>query len=207
MYGVMLYHNNPRAIYRDEWIEACLRSIGEQTYRNFHVIEVDYGDVGNQLYPGSEYIREPMPTFVHAVNSLLDLGRDRGYKGMFNVHLDDVFDRRRFELQVAALRDYDIVSSNFYATDLGGNVVRAYQFDQLDPELEMARGHNILCNPVIAYSQRFLEEGVRYRPEECPEEDFECWKRNAGTMKFVVLPEMLCYKRMHPNEASNSEHR
>lgn len=203
----MLYHNHPLDIYRPEWLSACLGSISQQTFQGFDVLELDYGLSGEHLYEGSEYIAEEMPTFVHAANYLLDLGRKRGYRGMFNVHLDDVFDPRRFELQIVALRDYDIVSSNFYATDENGNVVRAYQFDGLDVEEEMENGHNILCNPVIAYSEAFLHEGIRYRPDFCPEEDFQCWKDNLGLMKMHILPEMLCFKRMHPNEVSNSDNR
>lgn len=205
-YLVMLYHRFPSAIYDPMWIRQCVHSIQKQTFQDFDVVELDYSGTGEQVYEGSDHWVLPMGSFVECTNYLLDYARDQGYKGAFNVHLDDFYDRTRFEHQVKALADHDLVSSNFYSVNEIGQITNHYYFDRHNIQLEMDRGHNVICNPVVAFSERWLNEAERFQPDECPVEDFECWKRNRD-MKMIVLPEYLCYKRFHENEVSTSDNR
>ena len=40
---VIIYHSNILSLYKEEWISECLTSISKQTYKNFYILELNYG--------------------------------------------------------------------------------------------------------------------------------------------------------------------
>ena len=46
-YAVILFHKNIKKLYKWRWIEKCLHSILNQSYKNYDIFEINYG--------GSEY--------------------------------------------------------------------------------------------------------------------------------------------------------
>ena len=41
--AVILYHKNINKIYKSEWIEECIQSIINQTYKDYFVYDLNYG--------------------------------------------------------------------------------------------------------------------------------------------------------------------
>src|SRR3990167_3743168 len=106
--AVIIYHKNIE-IYDSRWIERCVDSIKNQSYKKYTVFEIDYGGTGRQIYQGSIFYNTEMKTHVDAHNYLLDHCFPE-YDCAFNVNLDDFYLIDRFEKQIKYMNDYDVVS-------------------------------------------------------------------------------------------------
>lgn len=202
---VIIYHKNIKTIYRPEWVEKCLDSIRNQTYKEYRVFELCYSDVSERLWEGSEYIHKPMTNHIAAMNYILDLAFADGCDVVFNVNLDDFYHPNRFTAQLAAIHaGYELVSSNFqHIEEVDGVDVlgQEMKFHDRDILVEAEVGHNILCHPVIAYTKGFWNKYKYYNTNELGYEDFNLWKKAAAhNCKICILEEILCYYRLSPNQ-------
>ena len=44
MVGVIFFHKNVKSIYKERWIEKCIKSILHQDFTSFKIYELNYGD-------------------------------------------------------------------------------------------------------------------------------------------------------------------
>ena len=189
--------------YNPNWIAKCIHSIQNQTYNNFDVFELDYGDEHTQLYPNSNFASMELPSHAHAHNFLLDKVFELGYDCAFNVNIDDIYSLDRFEKQIVWIEaGFDVISSNFYHIDERGKMTNSLAMDAKSPEREAKRGHNIIAHPVCCYSKNFWTNCTKLNPAEIPRDDFELWKRSYGKFKFKILPNFLLYYRIHKSKVS-----
>jgi len=199
--AVVLFHKNIDR-YPPQWIEACIESIRNQTYQNFHVFELDYGGTKQQIYKGSRHMSMVLNNHAEALNLLLDHVFRLGYDCAFNVNVDDFYAAHRFEKQIEYIKaGYDIVSSNFHLINEDGQVIKSQEMHMLDIEGQAKEGNNIIAHPVICYSKRFRDKLV---PCEIPRDDFELWKRcyDSKKYKFIILPDYQLYYRVHSFKVS-----
>lgn len=195
----IIFHKNIER-YPVAWVEKFINSIKNQTFKDFDVFEVDYGNSNTQIYEGSIFESVELKNHAVAHNYLLDKVFSLGYDIAFNTNVDDHCDPKRFELQVAKINEgYELVSSNFYVIDENENVIKTNVFHNLDFFEEAERNHNILAHPVVAYSKKFWDNCTKLIDTEIPRDDFELWKRTfkKGENKFCILPELLLYYRVH----------
>ena len=125
--AIIIFHKNALTYYKHRWIKKCLETIRDQTYQNFDIFEISYGDSKNEcsiikyfnimtdkkLY----YWNKPMKDHSYAMNFLLDkVFLKHKYKYCFNINIDDYYDLKRFEIQIKTINKLkvDLVSSNFY---------------------------------------------------------------------------------------------
>lgn len=199
---VILYHKNIFNIYREEWVTKCLDSIRNQTYKDFRVFELNYGDHNKQLYEGSEYMHQPMANHIVAMNYIIDLAFVHGADAVANINLDDIFNYHRLDIQLKAIQQgYDLVSSNFTHIDENDNVIRDMIFHDKNILHELNSGHNVVAHPACMYSKKFWDEHKYYGENELGYEDLTLWRRaaNAGA-KIFITPEILLYHRIHSNQ-------
>lgn len=200
--AVIIFHKNSLG-YPSGWISKCLNSIRNQTYKDFDVFELDYGNEGIKLYAGSIFYSLKMDDHAQAHNFLLDEVFSRGYDGAFNVNIDDYYATDRFEKQIPYLeKGYDVISSNFYNIDDDGNIMCELNFDSKNITQEADNNHNIMAHPVLLYSKNFWTTCSRLKSNEIPRDDFELWRRSYGKYKFIVIPDFLLYYRVHQNKVS-----
>lgn len=195
--AVICYHKNLDQMYPWYWIEKFRQSILRQSHKDFSILELNYGDTPQQIFPNSYFESFELPNFAHAMNYLLDKAFAGGYDYVFNTNCDDEYALNRIEIQMPHLiSGCDIVSSNFCLTR-DDKIVHTHYFHELDPLEELKKDHNILCHPVIGYSKNFWKHN-RYYPEEIPFEDMQLWRRalEAG-FNFRILPDLLCFHRLH----------
>lgn len=200
--ALFVYHKNIDKIYPPEWVDKFRDSILGQTFQDFDIFEINYGDLGPRIFENSMYITKPLPTFVHAMNHLIDLTMSKGYEYFFNTNADDYYSVSRVATQLAFLKmGYDVVSSNF-ALVRDDKEDHRHTFHNMNLSDQLSKGHNIIGHPVVAFSRRFFEK-CRYVPEEIPYEDMYLWRRalKAG-MKFKILPDCLLWHRLHDNMVS-----
>jgi len=193
--AVIFYHSNIDRIYQPEWIEQCVKSIYSQTYKDYNVIELNYGD-GAKQYTKGEFNKVPMANHIYAMNWLLDLCFTSGYDVVFNTNMDDNYAANRFEVQMEAINQgYQLVSSNMRY--IGG---RVFNFSHMDIAKNLAVGHNIIAHPVIAMHRTFWD-GLRYDETKVGSEDLLLWQQALGQgKKFYICHDVLLNYRLHQHQ-------
>ncbi len=206
--ALMTYHKNLYQIYPETWIQEYCDSILNQTFQDFKIYEINYGQSVGMIFWKSHYQSIEFPTFVHCMNWMLDwLFNERGYDAVANTNADDRYEPQWLEKSIEKIKQgYDLVSCNFKLFNEEG-IYHSHHFSRLDIEKELARDHNIICHPGVVYSKKFWQNGNRYIPEEIPYEDRELWKRAIKNSNFIILPEHLVLHRIHDNAVCRSQNR
>lgn len=204
--AVLCYHKNAQSLYGGWWIQVYKNSILNQSYKYFDIFELEYSGGDFRIFSESNYHSKQFPTFVHALNYLLDSVFFMGYDCVANSNVDDFFALDRLEKQLPYIKDgFDIVSSNFALVE-DDRIVHRHYFDKLDIPLELSNNHNIISHPSVIYSKKFWDKN-RYVPEQQPLEDLMLWQRAIKTHRFFIHPDILLYHRIHDNSVCNSDNR
>lgn len=204
--ALISYHKNVFTLYNPKWIQKHVETVINQSYKDFDIYELDYGGNGNRIFPYSKYRSNIFPTFVDAMNYLLDkLFNEEEYDVVGNLNCDDYYDLERLEKQLAWVRSgYNIVTSN-YTLIKNGDEALITEYDKKDIRKELGRGNNIVAHPAILLTKGFWKTGLRYDPSEIPAEDMKLWIRalNFG-FNIKIAPEPLLYYRIHENSVCNN---
>lgn len=204
--ALICYHKNVEKLYEPKWIEEYKYSVLNQTYKDFDLFELEYSGGNYRIFDSSNYHSKEFPSFVYALNYLLDCIFFMGYDCVANSNADDTFSLDRLEKQIPYIEQgFDLVSSNF-ALVQDNKIIHRHYFDKLDLPLELSNNNNIICHPSVIYSKRFWEKN-RYVPESQPLEDLMLWQRAIKTNKFFIHPDILLYHRIHDNSVCNSDNR
>ncbi len=170
--GVIIYHKNIYSIYDKRWVDVCLNSLRDQTYKDFIVYELCYSDEPEQLWEGSKYEHGPMKNHIFAMNHIK-----------------------------AVNAGYDLVSSNFSHVDENDQVIRNMIFHDRDIATELASNHNIIGHGVVVMTKGFWARNKYYGTDELGYEDLTLWKRAIDKGEnIIVLPEILFSYRLHSNQ-------
>lgn len=204
--ALISYHRNVENIYEKSWIQEYRYSIVNQTYKPFDIFELEYGGGDFRIFENSNYHSKEFPSFVYALNYLLDCIFFMGYDCVANSNCDDIYMLGRLTKQLPYIANgFDIVSSNFTLIQ-NGKAVQTNIFDQMNLPLELDNNHNIICHPTVIYSKNFWKS-YRYIPEQQPREDMMLWQRAIKTHKFFIHPDILLYHRLHSNSVCQSENK
>ena len=194
----IVYHRDVLKIYPQPWIDEAVRSIREQTFQDFTVLEMNYGG-GQERFTDGQFFSMEFASHIGAMDWLITYAFDNGFDVVFNTNLDDISHTTRFEKQLAKIAEgYQLVSSNFY------------YFGDVEKEMDMVswgdigknlnRGHNVICHPAIAMHKSFWGPDLHYN-ELLGFEDLDLWKRAyAKGKKFFILPDYLLFYRRHSNQ-------
>ncbi len=209
---VIFYHSGITKIYKTEWIEKCINSILEQTYKDFYVYELNYGkdNINFSLYFSHlgeryKYFKVEQPNHAYAINFLLDECKKDKFSAVFNTNLDDYYHPERFQKQIEKIKQgYDLVSSNMqYVRD--EQLAEHYKFHIHQDNIEgIIENENIIVHPVVCYGKKFISK-LRYNPDDIPEEDYTLWKKIYKDYKIFILEDTLCYYRRHDNQITKVE--
>lgn len=208
--ALIAFHKNIQR-YPLEWISAYRDSVLNQTYRNFDIVELNYG--GTEWIFNSNRIMHDMETHAHAHNYLVKWCFENGYDYVLNSNVDDVYPLDRIQAQVDAYNESVAVCSGGYIlfNEAITNVMAKVDFSTSEQPVDVAHNfsidNNVVAHPACAYSKAFYEymerTGDGLMPGEIPADDFSLWKRMlASGEKFNILPQTLLYYRYHAQKAS-----
>lgn len=200
---VLVYHKNLHSFCKPEWVKDFKKSILNQSYTGFDILELNYGGGDERIFDNSFFKSKELPTFAHAMNFLFDKAMEMGYDAVGNTNVDDVFYFNRIEKQIQYIEaGYDVVSSNFrlFKED---KVYHEHFFDKLDIRKELAKNHNVVCHPVLMWSSKFICHN-RYDPDQIPFEDMLLWKKTMWDYRFVILEDFLCNHRIHDKSVGHN---
>lgn len=204
---LICYHANITAIYKPAWVEQFWESVIRQTYNDFTIYEVCYNGKKDRIFQNSIYESIVLPSFIDAMNYLIEKALADGADIIGNLNCDDIYHRDwiKTELPFIKYHGFDIVSCNFSLMD-NNSIFHVHQFDKLDIKKELENNHNPVAHPSVLYSRRFLENN-KYDPQQFPYEDMMLWQRTIDEYKFKIVPENLLYHRIHENSVCKSENR
>jgi hypothetical protein len=215
MVGVIFFHKNIRSIYKEIWIEKCIKSILHQDFTSFKIYELNYGDDDYSFIKKSgtkrkfDFYSSSFDNHADAMNFIITKAFEDGCDYVFNTNMDDFYSKDRISKQIKVLEQgYDIVSSDFcYVEEINGEDVitfykRIKSFGGIEENIE--RGHNIIAHPCVAYSKKFWDVN-RYVAQQIPREDLLLWSRglNSG-FKFFICDDVLLNYRLHGNQITGN---
>lgn len=197
----------------EKYFAECLRSLQEQTFKNFEVVIVNDGStdstaeiaasVGDSRF---RVVQNPNPGLVGALNFGAQLSR-ADFIARFDA--DDVARRDRFAVQTDYLARHPgvgIVCSNAIVIDGAGNSV-GRQLDSWRSESAVERGLQLqrrmkpIIHPTVMMRRSVFTELGGYRDYPAAE-DRDLWLRAATITRLWRLPQCLVKYRMHSEGVS-----
>jgi hypothetical protein len=220
MLFIVLFHKNIKNLYKEEWIKQCIKSLENQTYNNFDIYEINYGNdnyklkdyfsksfLENRKY---EYVRKKFKDHSYSINYIINHGINSSneYKYIGVVNLDDYYHKDRFKIQIKKLEEgnFDVVSNNIQYIKNDGSLYKKIKLTNNDNQEyidnKFKKGDNIIAHPCATYTVNFFKKYGPY-PNTVPREDFDLWikARKLGA-KISILDEYLLYYRLHINQTS-----
>ena len=223
--GLIFYHKNVFSYIDHEHIFECLRSIDNQTFKDFDIFELNYSkkaeddvllsDIG--FFKGKEVItyRQECKNHIEAMNFLLNKTfNELDYDVIFNVNLDDIYNEKRIELQlIKVFEGYDLVSSNYAIfQDRDGEKIKremkmTKSYDDIEDEqtfikIKISKNKNIIPTTSMCFTKKCWEvlEKIPYLPGA--ESLLICKKVLENGLNIHVCPEILVDYRIHKNQVS-----
>lgn len=218
--GVIFFHKNILGLYKKRWIIDSVNSILNQTYNDFTIYEINYGDNEFSLSFMLDFKKfkhnfynVQLTNYAEAQNFLLKKAIEDGCDYVFNTNLDDISYENRIEKQIEYVKNnkIDIFSTDMeYVVDKNGTdiVVKDLNFRQYDTvekiKEQFKSENNIIAHPTVMYSSDFIKNNT-YDIKKTPEEDFFLWKKTIDSYNFKIYPEILLKYRLHENQVSNKK--
>jgi hypothetical protein len=184
--------------YPSEWIDIYRNSIENQTFKNFDIVELNYGGGEERIFNGSIFHSINLKDHAQAHNYLLDICFSDGYDMVLNSNVDDKYPLDRIQIQVENFDpEVEVMSGNYVSFDEEKDTIHSTQFHNMNIEEEFKRNHNIIAHPACSYSRKFIEHNEKLISKEIASDDFCMWKRllEKGA-RFKILPSVLMYYRI-----------
>ena len=203
--AVIAASKNPLSVYGKSILEKSLQSLAEQTYENWHLYLVNYGDLGE-----SQEIAKILPikkvtilnleeTEGNQFTEALNLGLKTATEEFIARHdLDDWSKPERFEKQIKFFEENPEVSLVGTMAEICGLDNRISQLKKPIPiwnHLDILRKVRA-CNPFVHGSVMFRRELVLdkvgyYDPSYSTAQDFDYWCRIMAESPVANLEEYL----------------
>ncbi len=197
------------------YLPSCLDAVFAQTWRDFEVIVVDDGstdDTEAALRPWRGEIR-----YIRQANAGVAAARNAGIRissGSLVAFLDadDVWAKRKLELQLAALTrepEAGLVCSDFSIVNADRTVVDSYFRQRGGYETgrvfaRLVRNCFIFTSTVIL-QRSFIDTLGAFDQSISYCDDYNMWLRAALRGRVQVVPEVLCTKRQRTGNSRTFE--
>lgn len=194
----------------DIYLEDALKSIQNQTYRNFEVLLVGTEVVLEEISEKSKFL-EGFPVLKIATESSWTLARCLNFAISFcngqyiaRMDSDDISMPKRFEAQVAYLNQHPKVSLCGTWGEVFGEEKWDFKPSELDARLrvELLFG-SVFLHPSIMFRASSLDSNLcRYNELLSATEDFDLWTRWINHGQIANVPETLIRYRKHAKSAT-----
>lgn len=197
----------------DKFIEETIKSIIDQTYKNFNVIILD----DNSTDQSYEIVREL--TKFESRFKVIRNEENQGYLKSTNILLsfvkteycafwdaDDTCDKNRFSVQLNFLKsnaEFDLVGSYCMLMDKDSKSIRKVKYPQ-----NISINNFNFCGSSVLFKTKILEVSGLYNPlfDRIGSEDFEWLLRTTQTFKYFCLPKPLYnYRRIANSITLNTD--
>lgn len=196
----------------EEWINQCLNSVINQTYKNLQILIIDDGSTDQtvKLIKDIKDDRIELYCKTHSgISKSLNFSINK-IKGKFVARLgaDDYCDKERISEQIkfiSEINSYGIVGANFILVDIDGKQINKIRnpknhddiIEQLPRRCCVWDGSVLMKTDLIHYLNGFDEKWIAG-------EDWDFYLRAIGLTKFYNIQEFLSYKRVNPSSISET---
>jgi len=197
----------------EQWINECLNSIFNQTYKNLQVLIIDDGSEDSTVDQIKQIPDKRIELFSKehsGISKSLNFALDK-IKGDFVARLgsDDFCDKDRISKQLKFLKEnmfYKIIGSNFILIDEAGE-----QIDKIkNPEnhndiIEQLPRRCCIWDGSVLMRKDLINHLNGYNEQRVFGEDWDFFLRAIGSTKFYNIQEFLSTKRIHLASISFSD--
>jgi glycosyltransferase involved in cell wall biosynthesis len=192
------------------YISQAIKSILNQTYKNFEFLIIDDGSTDNTENLANNfsdsrirYIKQKHLGRTKALNFGL---KEAKYDWIALIDSDDIWYPRKIEIQLkqAPLNKNDILLS--HAIYFKGEKIKYSLPVPSDRNILKKKFalHGHICNSSVIYNRMAILEIGGYNEELSNSEDYDLWLRIMNTFDFMVINEYLVYCRIIPNSLSKN---
>jgi len=196
----------------EKWILDSIRSLSEQTYKNFEILVFDDGSTDNSLHLLNEASRNNSSIkvlsspenkgIVFALNSLV--AQSQG-EYIARMDADDISHPQRLELQLSHIQDRNVDLCGSWFREFGQGIPRACRWPISHQALEASLlFQNSICHPTIM-GKRCVFEEFKYREEFKLAEDYDFFCRAIKKFTLGNLPIPLLNYRRHAAQATQAQ--
>ncbi|MBV8781276.1 MAG: glycosyltransferase [Phycisphaerae bacterium] len=199
------------------YIAKAVESILAQTFTDFELIIVNDGSTDGTEAILRKFekqdsrirlISRPNTGYIIALNEALGLARGELVARMDG---DDISLPRRFERQVAFLRehpDVNVVGGRVEIIDSSGRLILRPETPLHDAELQAAllEGRNVMGHPSIMARRQAIVDCGGYDGATWPAEDLDLWLRMGERGKLACVPQFVLRYREHEKSISALQH-
>jgi glycosyltransferase involved in cell wall biosynthesis len=191
------------------YLEEAVASVLEQTFTDFELLLLDDGSTDGSLGVLRSFAqRDPRCVvltrgnrgLVPTLNEGISLARG---EILFRMDGDDRSHARRFELQMAYLREHPecvALGTDAFLIDPDGHRLRQFGMPPTHAEIDSTHMEGIgsmIVHPTAALRKAAVVQAGGYRPEYAHAEDFDLFLRLAERGELANLPDPLLDYRQH----------
>lgn len=220
----IIYHSKIFTTYKEDWILECIKSIYSQTYKKYDIIELCYDKSNNSLIKMFKkngifktnrliFLNKKMKNNIEAENYIFNYAFNKlNYDVCININIDDIYNNKRFELQIKKIEEgYDIVSSNY-------KIFQNYEGEKYEREMKIVTNFKDEYEERLFYCKMIIDKKVTI-PFSCftftkkawnlvkkiiyPESLYLCQKILSKDVKIHTCDKILLYHRIHSKQYSN----
>lgn len=198
----------------EAFVGEAVESMLVQTYTNFELLVLDDGSTDGTARVVSLYSDQRIRYYRNSssigIANTLNIGLKLA-KGKYIARFDgdDISLPERLRIQVEYLDKHPETGLCSTAMQLIGNETGCWIRDMHPEEVKITL---LFHSPILHASsmfrkQLFLANGLIYRPDAVPAEDYELWSRAVRICKMVNLPEVLYLYRIHSAQVPKNDER
>lgn len=193
---------------RTDFLEESLKSILNQTYKEFEfIIVIDGGDDDKII---SKCVDSRIKIVKHyksvgltkSLNEAIEISKG---KYIARMDSDDISFKDRFMKQVNYMENNrDIHITAMYYEQIGNSKKKVREVFYIPDELKCKLLFtNVIAHPSVMIRKEFLKENkILYNEEYKYSQDFELWTRCKKNCKIAIIPEFGLKYRIHNTQIS-----
>lgn len=189
----------------EKYLNESIKSILNQTYKNFELLIIDDGSTDNSLHIIKSFKDNRIKVYENKVNKGLPYTRNLGLNlanGEYIAFMDsdDISELNRLEVQVKFLDEnleYNIISSNAYIGKKDTNKKQTNNIRIFNLNLMV---QNVIINSTAMVRVSFIKKyNIKYRIECFVAQDYSFWVDCAKYTDMVTLSNYLLTYRIRPD--------
>ncbi len=194
----------------EEYLAESIKSILNQTFKNFEFLIIDDGSTDKSLEIISSYNDKRIVLIKNKNNLGLAASLNKGMKlakGKYIARMDadDIALPTRLDKQFSFMennRDIDISGSyvQFFGNDR--DTIVKYPLENEDIKARLIFNCAFAHPVVILRKNSFLDKNLFYDKAVKHAEDYELWSRVAQSCRMANIPEVLLRYRLHKDQVS-----
>ncbi len=197
-----------------EYLSQAIDSILNQSYKNIEFLIINDGSTDNSLETINAYKDNRIRLINNEGNKGLVYSLNMGIqeaKGEYIARMDadDISLSERLQKQIEFLKSYPeigICGTSIKVFGEGrGEVVFTYPKTHEECRVRLL-SNTCFAHPTVVFRKSEIERnGIKYKAEFFPAEDFELWAVNTEGVKYANLQEALYEYRVHPVQISTAK--